>query len=185
MEGAISLSLGGRSYQSTVSWMPFLCLSFFFPLPAKLGKEQTLSRGISYGQTTKKITIWLTGMILSKAKKDGGLDIRNLKAHNRSLLMKWLRRYNLETKTLPKSSIYYKYGHDASGVQRWFLVLMVQESGKPQASLVFYGWKNQLKSGTMEGKFFYLCDNCLGHGPKGTFSLSSLALPLCRILIQN
>lgn len=37
---------------------------------------------------------------LIKSKKDSGLDIKNLKTHNQSLFVKWLPRYNLETKAL-------------------------------------------------------------------------------------
>lgn len=51
-------------------------------------KKLTNLEGISYGKEAKKT--WDTVML---SNERGGLEIKNLKVQNKSLLMKWLWRY--------------------------------------------------------------------------------------------
>lgn len=71
-----------------------------FPLPANIEKKNDALRRnfIWQGNREKKgfyLGKWKT---LTISNKEGGLGIRNLRYHNRSLLMKWLWRFSLEEK---------------------------------------------------------------------------------------
>lgn len=47
-----------------------------------------------------------------KDKKRAALGVRNLKLHNKSLLLKWLWRYNLEGEEIWKKLINVVYGKE-------------------------------------------------------------------------
>lgn len=47
--------------------------------------------------------------IVQQHRRNGGLGVRNLKVHNKSLLSKWLWRYNQEEQALWKGIIHHKF----------------------------------------------------------------------------
>ncbi|KAG5586681.1 hypothetical protein H5410_047115 [Solanum commersonii] len=65
-----------------------------FPSPSMVRKRiDKFTRNFIWQGNNEKRSLHLVNWdILIKSKKDGGLDIMNLNAHNHSLLMKWLWR---------------------------------------------------------------------------------------------
>ncbi|WMV30871.1 hypothetical protein MTR67_024256 [Solanum verrucosum] len=84
---------------SVLDALPTYVMSLF-PIPSKvLKRSDSLRRKFIWqGNKENKVIHLVTWDCLITGKKDGVLGTRDLKVHNLSLLMKWLWRYNLETK---------------------------------------------------------------------------------------
>lgn len=107
------LSLGGRVtlINSVLDSLPNYIMSLF-PIPPKvLKKLHKLRRDFLWkgGRESKGYFLvkWDTVML---SKERGGLGIRNLRVHNKTLLMKWLWRYIKEEGALWKQVIVAKHG---------------------------------------------------------------------------
>uniref|UniRef100_A0A0V0IVQ8 Putative ovule protein n=1 Tax=Solanum chacoense TaxID=4108 RepID=A0A0V0IVQ8_SOLCH len=90
------LSSGGRVtlINSVLDAMPTYMMSLF-PMPGKIIQRlDTIRRNFLWqgnGEGVKKFHLVKWDAVISN-KKEGGLGIKNLKAHNKSLLLKWLWR---------------------------------------------------------------------------------------------
>lgn len=62
-------------------------------------------------------------------KQHGGLGIRDLKKHNKSLLMKWWWRYAQEPISIWKEVVHAKYGRKTDGVPSRIMTLMELDFG--------------------------------------------------------
>ncbi|WMV10212.1 hypothetical protein MTR67_003597 [Solanum verrucosum] len=65
------------------------------------------------GEGVKKFHLVKWDAVISN-KKEGGLGIKNLKAHNKSLLLKWLWRLATDDQSLWKDTIFARYGKEGS-----------------------------------------------------------------------
>ncbi|WMV13350.1 hypothetical protein MTR67_006735 [Solanum verrucosum] len=63
------------------------------------------------GEGEKKFHLVKWDVVISN-KKEGGLGIKNLKSHNKSLLLKWLRRLATDDQSLWKDIIIARYGKE-------------------------------------------------------------------------
>ncbi|WMV29916.1 hypothetical protein MTR67_023301 [Solanum verrucosum] len=105
--------LGGRLIliNSVLDALPTYVMSLF-PIPPKVMKKldrlrrDFLWHGCKEGKGYKLVN-WQTTM---HSREQGGLGIRNLRAQNNSLLLKWLWRYNGEDHALWREVIRHKFG---------------------------------------------------------------------------
>ncbi|WMV07424.1 hypothetical protein MTR67_000809 [Solanum verrucosum] len=126
------ISLGGRLIliNFVLDALPTYVMSLF-PIPPKVMKKldrlrrDFLWRGCKEGKGYKLVN-WQTTM---HSREQGGLGIRNPRAQNNSLLMKWLWRYNRKDHALWREVIRHKFGElnpwctnvstDTDGVGAW------------------------------------------------------------------
>jgi len=138
-----------------------------FPIPSKVLKRlDSLRRNFIWqGNKEKKAIHLVKWECLITSKKDGRLGIRDLKAHNQSLLMKWLWRYNLETNALWRRFIHDKYGQD----DQWCSNFVNCPFGVGVWRAIRSFWP--LLAGNISfkvgngRKILFWHDNWLGHGP--------------------
>ncbi|WMV38922.1 hypothetical protein MTR67_032307 [Solanum verrucosum] len=153
------LSLGSRIIlvNSVLDALPTYVMSLF---------PDSLRRNFIWqGNKEKKAIHLVKWECLITSKKDGGLGIRDLKAHNQSLLMKWLWRYNLETDALWRRFIHDKYGQD----DQWCSNSVNCPFGVGVWRAIRSFWP--LLAGNVSfkvgngRKILFWHDNWLGHGP--------------------
>jgi len=112
------LSSGGRVtlINSVLDAMPTYMMSLF-PMPGKIIQRlDTIRRNFLWqgnGEGVKKFHLVKWDAVISN-KKEGGLGIKNLKAHNKSLLLKWLWRLATDDQSLWKDTIFARYGKEGS-----------------------------------------------------------------------
>ncbi|WMV11476.1 hypothetical protein MTR67_004861 [Solanum verrucosum] len=112
------LSSGGRVtlINSVLDAMPTYMMSLF-PMPGKIIQRlDTIRRNFLWqgnGEGVKKFHLVKWDAVISN-KKEGGLGIKNLKAHNKSLLLKWLWRLATDYQSLWKDTIFARYGKEGS-----------------------------------------------------------------------
>ena len=107
------LSMGGRLtlINSVLDSIPTYCMSLF-PIPGSILKQINRLRrrflwegnSLTYKYSLSK---WKS---VTQPKFQGGLGIRNLQLHNKSLLMKWLWRYGQTEAGFWRDIIKAKYG---------------------------------------------------------------------------
>ncbi|WMV55139.1 hypothetical protein MTR67_048524 [Solanum verrucosum] len=143
------LSLGGRVtlINSVLDSLPTYVMSLF-PIPSRIVKVLDALRGnfLWQGNKIEKGFNLVKWSVVQQSKKNGGLGMRNLKVHNRSLLSKWLWRYNQEEQALWKEIINHKSGHEdfwctsevneTYGVGVWRTIKNLWESLKNNSQIV-------------------------------------------------
>ncbi|WMV47891.1 hypothetical protein MTR67_041276 [Solanum verrucosum] len=110
------LSLGGRVTQinSVFDAMPTYMMSLY-PIHGKIIKKldaigrNFLWQGNGEGEKKHHLVKWES---VITSKKDGGLGIKNLKAQNKSLMLKWLWRLAADDQGLWKKIIIARYGRE-------------------------------------------------------------------------
>ncbi|XP_019241886.1 PREDICTED: uncharacterized protein LOC109221911 [Nicotiana attenuata] len=135
---------------SVLDSIPTYVMSLF-PLPAKVEKRMdTIRRNFIWqgNKETKAFHLVKWKNVIS-SKVNGGLGIRNLRLHNRTLLFKWLWRYNHEQQALWRKVIEAKYGQDS----QWCTKRVTSSYGNTEVKL-----GNGRKAAFWD-------DNWIGHGP--------------------
>ncbi|WMV20542.1 hypothetical protein MTR67_013927 [Solanum verrucosum] len=110
------LSLGGRVtlINSVLDAMPIYMMSLF-PIHGKIIKKldairrNFLWQGNGEGEKKHHLVKW---EVVITSKKEGGLGIKNLKAQNKSLLLKWLWSLAADKQGLWKKIIIARYGRE-------------------------------------------------------------------------
>lgn len=112
------LSFGGRFtlVNSVLDGMSTYLMSLF-SMPVNVEKRMNSLRSqFSWeGNVDKKRFHLVKWEVVLKDKKGGGLGVRNLKLHSKSLLLKWLWMYNLEGEEIWKKLVNVVYGKE----DRW------------------------------------------------------------------
>lgn len=108
------LSLGGRVILINVvlNSLPTYVMSLF-PIPAKVETRlDSLRRNFLWQGSKDKKSFHLVNWKAATTSKaeGGGLGIKNIRTQNKSLLMKWLWRFNNENQALWKEVMINKYG---------------------------------------------------------------------------
>lgn len=107
------LSMGGRLtlINSVLDSIPTYYLSLF-PIPSKvLKKLDKIRRDFLWeGNSTSRKYHLVKWSKVTQSKSNGGLGIRDLALHNKSLLMKWLWRFGADESSLWKEVIVTKHG---------------------------------------------------------------------------
>lgn len=109
-----------------------------FPMPVSVEKKlDQIMRNFFWGSSTdaRKIN-WIAWHRICKARKMGGLGIRNLKLTNKALLSKWTWRYFKEKQLLWRRIIQEKMR--AKSEHLW-----VKDSNKPQGRGIWKGIQKQ------------------------------------------
>lgn len=84
------------------------------PIPASVEKkiDKIRKKFLWEGDTKRRKYHLVKWSIVTKHKKEGGLGVRNLRAHNQSLLCKWLWRLNDGIKAPWKAVVEVIYGKE-------------------------------------------------------------------------
>ncbi|XP_019257785.1 PREDICTED: uncharacterized protein LOC109236002 [Nicotiana attenuata] len=168
------ISLGGRVtlVNSVLDALPTYMMSLF-PIPTKIEKRINVMRRnfIWQGNKEKGGYHLVNWKVLTQAKKSGGLGIRNLRLHNKSLLMKWLWRFGREDETLWRQVIIEKYGLEGQWIPRAVTTTYgVSVWRSIRAYWPLFAENISIVVGNGRKTSFWN-DNWLGHGPlKDLFS---------------
>lgn len=129
------LSFGGRLtlINSVLDSIPTYYMSLF-PIPAKVLKQlDKLRRNFLWeGNNERHKFHLIKWKKVTQPKTQGGLGIKDLAAHNKSMMMKWLWRYNMEDSGFWKVVIKAKHGEP--GVQKSQVLHTVWDYGKASAN---------------------------------------------------
>lgn len=110
---------------SVLDSLPTYMVSLF-PMPVKIEKKIDALRRKFIWQGNEEKGISFSQMENSDNKQEGeGLGIRNLRHHNKSLMLKWLWRFSLKYQAFWRKVIVDKYGLEGSGPPAMLLFLIV------------------------------------------------------------
>jgi hypothetical protein len=162
------VSLGGRLVllNSVLNSIPIFYLSFM-RMPAQIIKKVTrIQREFLWGGVNggRKLS-WIKWRVVCQGKNNGGLGVRDIKAVNLSLLMKWRwRLLDYNDVGLWKEVLVAKYGSQITRNASWILA--------SNSYLSFLWWKDLCDlEGCVESKNWVVesVSRCLGNGRNTRF----------------